>query len=307
MLDNELMTKISIDMYVAYEPLFKDKVYLIWPLADFWRENNRGGVKDVLQELPGFYDELMGRRLMLHRRFGCTDREFFEIVDRFLALLHKRLVDDPWTGQEENVMEELIQTLIQRAKYRLRPLFVGRTKVLKDFHKQMHLGQKGLHKLETKYGWICDKFRDEAFETWRILENLPEMEECANIIVNCAIDKLYEEKVADKISNRTAELEDRGRYEYFGPEILPVIADVMEHLCPVYETHYEELAMLVHVLTTDNVGALEELMRTDEMMNNYVQPEVYRIQKEYECSPEQAFTCVINGLIHLKDYLAEKQ
>lgn len=306
MLNKELMTKISIDMYTAYEPLFENKVYLIWPLADFWRENNRGGVKDVLQELPGFYDELMSRRLMLYRRFGCTDREFFEIVDGFLALLHKSLVDEPWTGQEENATEELIKILIQRAKYRLRPLFIGRTKELKDVYKQMRLGKKGLYKLETKYGWICDKIRDEAFETWRILENFPEMEEYANIIVNCAIDKLYAERVANKTVGHATELEDRGHYECCAPEILPVIAEIMVHMHPVFENRYEDLELLVKALLADDTVQVNKVMSRDGIGLS-VGAEIKRVMKDHKCPPDDAVVYVTNALRLLKDKMSEER
>lgn len=305
MLSKELKVKIASDMCAAYHPIFEKHKYLIWPLYDFWVERNRGGVKDTLSEISGFYEELESRRRMLHVRFGCTDEDFNEIVEGFLYGLHATILDEQWNGNEDDSAEELVIVLSQRAKYRLRPLFAGQSKLLNHFYKQISLGQKGLQKLRREYPYMCKRFEEEVYATWQAFKYDEALVREANQIVTVGLHLLYEEKEAKKPVKVKKATKDRSYYTTGDSGIMPAIAEIMVRMRPVFENRYDDLELLVKSLLVDDMVQANQVMSRDEIGLS-VGAEIKRVMKDHKCSPDDAVVYVSNALRFLRDKMNEE-
>lgn len=306
MLSRELKVQIASDMCAAYRPIFEKHKYLIWPLYDFWVERNRGGVKDTLSEISGFYEELESRRRMLCIRFGCTDEDFYEIVKGFLYGLHTTIIDEPWDGTEDDAADELMAILSQRAKYRLRPLFAGQHKLLDHFYKQFAVGHKGLQKLRQNYPHVCKKCEEEVYATWQIFENGEMYEEIANQIVNMGIYLLHEEKEKEKSMKARKTTRDKGYYITGDVGMMPVITEIMARMCPIFENRYDDLDQLVKALITDNAVQVGQVMSRDGIGLS-VGAEIKRVMKDHKCSSDDAVVYVTNALRFLRDKMNEER
>lgn len=306
MLSRELKVQIASDMCAAYHPIFEKHKYLIWPLYDFWVERNRGGVKDTLSEISGFYEELESRRRMLRIRFGCTDEDFYEIVKGFLYGLHTTIINEPCDGSDEDIAEELAVTLSQRAKYRLRPLFAGQPKLLNHFYKQISLGQKNLQKLRREYPYICKRFEEEVYATWKIFGYDKMFEQNANRAVTMGLYLLYEEKETKKPVKVKKATKDRSCYTTGDSGIVPVIAEIMARMRPIFENRYDDFDLLVKALLADDMAQANQVMSRDGIGLS-IGAEIKRVMKDHKCSPDDAVGYVTNALRFLRDKMNEER